>query len=448
MTTRIAVKGRPFDPGPAGWNAILPEMPVRPPVDGNCHADWLIVGAGFAGLSAARRLTQLRPKDRVAILEARRVGEGPAGRNSGFMIDVPHDLTSSDYGGALDADLRQIRQNRRAIDFAAAAVAEYGLPEESFARSGKINAAASERGLAHNEAFGRHLTALGEKFALLDATQMREMTGTDFFRGGLVSPGAAMLQPALYVRGLASGVERHGAVIFEDAPVVGLAREGPDWVATTPGGSLTAPRVILAVNGHAESFGFFRGRLMHVFTFASMTRALSEAEVRRLGGAPVWACTPADPMGTTVRRISGTGGARIVIRNTFTYEPDMVVSESRLRSTWKAHDSSFIARFPALSGVSMEYRWGGQLCISRNNVAAVKRLDDGLVSACCQNGLGTTKGTLAGIAAAEVAAECTSEEADELLREPLPRRLPPQPIADWGGNAYIRLNEFRAGIEK
>jgi len=58
-------------------------------------------------------------------------------------------------------------------------------------------------------------------------------------------------------------------------------------------------------NGHLNSFGFLRGRLLHVFTYASMTRALTPAEVRRLGGAPRWGLTPADPMGSTVRRISG-----------------------------------------------------------------------------------------------------------------------------------------------
>ena len=75
--------------------------------------------------------------------------------------------------------------------------------------------------------------------------------------------------------------------------------------------------MILAVNGHAESFGYFERRLMHVFTYASMTRALTVDEVARLGGAPIWGATPADPMGTTVRRISGVGGDRIVIRNRF-----------------------------------------------------------------------------------------------------------------------------------
>ena len=83
-----------------------------------------IVGGGFAGLSAARRLQQIDPRLEVVILDAARIAEGGTGRNSGFMIDLPHDLTSSDYAGAGEGHDRQLtRLNRHAIDFAAAAVA-------------------------------------------------------------------------------------------------------------------------------------------------------------------------------------------------------------------------------------------------------------------------------------------------------------------------------------
>ncbi|MGB5835603.1 MAG: hypothetical protein WBH14_01030 [Albidovulum sp.] len=154
--------------------------------------------------------------------------------------------------------------------------------------------------------------------------------------------------------------------------------------------------------------------------------------------------TPADPMGTTVRRISGTGGDRIIIRNRFTFDPSMAVSAARIARVGRDHDRAFALRFPMLAGIAMEYRWGGRLCLSRNNVQVIGQLDEGLYSACCQNGLGTAKGTLAGVLAAEMAMGIASPALERALAADRPTRLPPALIAQIGTNLHIRLGERRA----
>lgn len=443
----MKVRRLPSDPGPAGWNSLLPEAPSAHQLKDRVTADWLIVGAGFAGLAAARRLSQLRPEDKIFVLEATRVGSGPAGRNSGFMIDLPHDLASENYGGKLEADKVQTADNRLAIDFAAGMARDFDLPEEAFSRSGKINGAASEKGDTHNTEFGTHLKAMGEPFEMLGADAMREITGTTYYTSGLFTPGAAMIQPAMFVRAVAAGLVSNRVSLFENSPVTKLDKEGGAWVATTQKGKVTAPQVILAVNGHLESFGHLKGRLMHVFTYASMTRTLTRDETQKLGGVPVWGLTPADPLGTTVRRISGTGGDRIVIRNRFTYDPSMEVSDRRVETVGQDHDRAFIARFPMLKHVGMEYRWGGRLCLSYNSVQVVGELEPGLWSACCQNGLGTAKGTLAGMMAAEAATGNSSETLRRMQSQPAPQKLPPAPLARAGATARLRWGEWRAGRE-
>ncbi|MEM1351735.1 MAG: FAD-binding oxidoreductase, partial [Pseudomonadota bacterium] len=421
----MKVSRLPKDPGTAGWNALLPSAPPARPLREAVTADWVVIGAGFAGLSAARRLSQLRPQDHIVVLDAARVGSGPAGRNSGFMIDLPHDLASENYGGALQTDRVQIEDNRRAIDFASDMARSFNLPEEAFVKSGKISGSASEKGKKHNDDFASHLSRLNEPYEMLDAQQMRELTGTSYYSGGLFTPGAAMIQPAFFVRSLAMGVESNRVHVHEESPVIALEKAGRDWLARTPKGSVTAPSVILAVNGHLESFGYMTGRLMHVFTYASMTRRLTPEEVAQIGGAPVWGLTPADPMGTTVRRISGQGGDRIVVRNRFTFDPTMEVDARRIASVARDHDRAFAGRFPMLAGVEMEYRWGGRLCLSYNNVQVVRELEPGLWSACCQNGLGTAKGTLAGLLAVEAANGITSPALERMMSAPLPKKLPP-----------------------
>lgn len=436
----------PVDPGPAGWNEILPAADAAQELDERTTADFLVIGGGYAGLAATRRLAQLNPEARIVLLEAKRIGEGPAGRNSGFMIDLPHDLASDDYGGAVEADKAQTRANRAGIDFAGAMAEEFGLGEEAFARSGKINAAATDKGHQHNLDYAQHLTAMGEANEMLDAAQMRELTGTGYYQSGLYTPGTAMIQPAMFVRGVARGLRSNRVRIYENSPVTELKRNGA-WNATTPRGRVVAPKVILAVNGHANSFGYFKRQLLHVFTYASMTRALTADEVQKLGGQPRWGATPADPMGTTVRRISGTGGDRIVIRNRFTCDPSMEVSAARIARVGRDHDRAFAARFPMLTDVGMEYRWGGRLCLSWNSVPATGEVETGLFSACCQNGLGTAKGTMLGMVTADLAAGNHTDLLADVLSLDAPKRLPPLPFTFLGANAVMRWGERKAGRE-
>ena len=447
MTLKITVPPLPAEPGPAAWNALLPE-PAAPRVLAEKRtADWLVIGAGFAGLAAAKRLSQLRPDDTIVILEALRVAEGPAGRNSGFMIDLPHDLTSEDYGGALESDRAQTRANRAAIDFAQAMAEEAELSAEAFNRCGKINGAATNKGHQHNLDYAKHLENLGEAYQMLDAHAMRQLTGIEYYKSGLFTPGSAMIQPALYVRSLAEAIGSNRVTLYEHSPVRSLQRVDGTWEIQTEQGQVTAPKVILGVNGLINDFGFYQGRLMHFNTFGSMTRALTDDEVQALGGEANWHLTPADPMGTTVRRTFGTGGHRLVVRNRFSFDPNYAVPPSRFDNINRDHDRSFADRFPMLAGIEMEYRWGGRICLSPNNVGAFGEVEDGLFSACCQNALGTAKGTLVGMAAAEMATGNQSEYLDYLLKEPAPSRVPGGPFKSLGATAVIKWNEFRAGRE-
>jgi len=363
------------------------------------------------------------------------------------MIDLPHDLTSQDYGGAVETDRTAIADNRRAIAFAAGMARVFDLPKPAFDPCGKINGAATAKGHAHNLDYAKHLAALGEAHQMLSASQMQEVTGTSYYQSGLFTPGTVMLHPAAFVRGVAAGLVSNRVQVFENSPVTTLSRDG-HWEAATPNGRVRAHRVILAVNGHLESFGHLPQRLVHVHTYASLTRKLSPTEIARLGGRSSWSLTPADPLGTTVRRLTGPTGDRLLIRNRFTYDPDLAPRPGWQARIIRDHDRAFAARFPMLGEVEMAYRWGGRLCLSRNGVQVVQELEPGLYAACCQNGLGTTKGTLAGLLAAELACGVASPALDRALAADAPSRLPPAPVAKLGADLRLRWGEWRAGAEK
>ncbi len=445
--TRLQARRTPVHRGPAAWSAILPGQPAPMPLPGDQTVDVAIVGGGFAGLAAARRLREMEPALKVAVLEASRLAEGASGRNSGFMIDLPHELTSDDYAGHGD-DREMIALNRHAIAFARGAVQDYGIRADYFDPMGKVNGAASETADKLNRSYAEHLTSLGEPNERLDAKGMQELTGSRHYLSGLYTPGTVMLQPAGFVRGFGEGLRASGVGIWENTPVTAIERTGQGWTVTTARGRVTAGKVILANNGHLESFGFAENRLMHVFLYASMTVDLGAEALKALGGSPRWGVTPSDPMGTTMRRIdTALGGNRIVTRTCASFLPGMEASEAALRRTAAVHRQKFADRFPALKDVKQEYTWAGHLCLTRNAVSIARELEPGLYAATVCNGLGTARSTLTGIAAAELVLGQDTATTRHFAREAQPAKLPPKPFSTIGANVFLRFKEWRAGRE-
>jgi glycine/D-amino acid oxidase-like deaminating enzyme len=442
-----SVKRLPKVTGASGWNAILPTQTALPVFDMDTCADVVIVGGGFAGLSAARRFHQLDPKTKIILLEAGQFGEGSSGRNSGFMIDLPHDLASENYAGeALGADRAEIAMNRQAIAFGHDIADEFDMPREFFNPCGKINAAATSAGDQHNLDYAVHLARLGEESTHLSHDEMRALTGSPHYTSGLYTPGAVMIQPAGYVRMLSAGLSQQVG-IFENSPALGFTHEGNGWRVITPKGHISAGKILLTNNNHLESFGFFQRRLMHIFLYASMTAPMSDAQISRLGGDAQWGVTPADPMGTSVRRITGIGGDRILIRTGSAYRAGMETSTGAVARAGRVHDRKFAQRFPMLADLNMEHRWAGLLCLSKNGAPAFGELDKGVYAACCQNGLGIARGTLQGIGIAELVVNGGSDISAHFMAQPTPQKLPPEPLASIGANAYLKWKEWRSGAE-
>lgn len=441
---QLKCKLLPQDDGRCGWYEMLPPPPPATPLRGEVKADWVVLGAGLAGLAAARRLAELRPEADIVLLDARRVGFGAAGRNSGFMVDLPHDLNSHDYTGDRNQDLQQIRLNRGAIDYMREIVRRHGI-DCDWREQGKLHGAVEAHGERALEAFAKGLSGLGEPYRVLDAEEMRAVTGTGFYRAGLHAPGCVLVQPAALTRGLGETLPANVRLYEETA--VREIQVGKPHVLVTDGGRVTAPRLILANNAYAAQFGELglKGRILPVYTYGSLTRQLSPEELATLGGEESWGVIPADPMGTTVRRLAC---GRICIRNSFAYRPGVSAGAGHLKSALTAHRRSFERRFPMLAGVELEYTWGGALCLSRNGGVPFGELAPGVFSAVCQNGLGLTRGTIAGKLIAEHALGVESELLDIMLNQPKPVANPPEPLLGIGIRATLAWKEWQAGTER
>ena len=70
------------------WINDLPRRNNFKKITKNYKCDWLIIGAGYTGLSAARKLSELNPNQEIILVDAQLAGEGASGRNSGYLVDT------------------------------------------------------------------------------------------------------------------------------------------------------------------------------------------------------------------------------------------------------------------------------------------------------------------------------------------------------------------------
>lgn len=441
MSLDIHFSKLPRDQADCGWYETLPPPPPPAPLTGHQTADWVVLGGGFAGLAAARRLATLQPESRVVLVDAQLIGMGSAGRNSGFMIDLPHNLTSESYTGRAEEDRQTLLRNRAAIAFMRDIVKTHNI-DCDWSEQGKIHGSASARGMQMLSDFGRGLDAIGEPYTSLSAEDMCRITGSRYYSSGMHTPGTVLVQPAALVRGLARTMPDN-VQVHENSPVMRI-RPGRQIRLESPQGTLTTSGVILANNGYASQCKQLNGRLISVFTYGSMTRPLTAEEQEILGGDAAWGLIPADPVGTTVRRLRNN---RLLIRNTVTYNPDFAMRRSRMAAIRRRHEKSLRLRFPGLSKLKFEYTWGGALSLSRNSAPYFGRVMPGIFVAVCQNGLGVAGGTIAGKLIAEHACGDDNDLLRHLLAGPLPARNLPRPALDLGVRGAILWKEWRSGQE-
>lgn len=436
------IKNLPGDDNDCGWSNILPPSePHR--LSGSTESNWAIIGAGFTGLAAARQLALHFPEDKIFLLDAQRVADGSSGRNSGFLIDVPHDLSAPDYIGNLDTAHKDMALNRAAISYLRDIIKTEGI-ECHWRECGKIQGAVNAKGAKVLDAYRSGLDRLGTEYRMMNAETMERKLGTAYYRQGLFTPGTVLVQPAALVRGLARTLPTN-VQLCEQTPVTHV-EYGDIIKLQTPVGTIKTRNLLLTNNAFAKEFGFFTSNeLLPVFTYAGMTRQLTEKEQKVLGGDPYWGLIPADPFGTTVRR---TPDQRITIRNSFSFNPNGKSSE-KTRACIKKHIiSAFKARFPALANIEMQYVWGGAMCLSRNHAPYFGKLTTNVFGAGSHNGLGVTKGSISGKLLADHIAGKDSELLRYMLDKPKPISNLPRPVLDIGVNAALIYNQWLSGSER
>ena len=157
-----------LEPTHSGWYATLDNNKKSDSLSSHITCDYLIIGGGWTGLHAARRLGELSPDANIVLVDAGHIGNGSAGRCSGFAIDLAHNPKNKHFAEDKKANEDEFHVNSEGIAYMKNAVEELGI-DCDWDPSGKYHAAATVRGKVCLDEMSIALTQLGKEHRWISA---------------------------------------------------------------------------------------------------------------------------------------------------------------------------------------------------------------------------------------------------------------------------------------
>lgn len=364
------------------WYASASPAPKTTPLDGDRTVDVAIIGAGFTGCSAALHLAEQGVK--AIVLEAQDIGFGGSGRNAGLVnaglwLD-PDDVIKTigaDYGERLMAALS------KGPALVSEMIAKHGIVCDDV-RKGVIKAGHSAGGLAHLHEHARQWQRRGANIEVIDKKRIAELTGTNYYPGGIIDHRSYYIQPLSYARGLATAAVKAGATIHERTRVTGLESTGGKWKVKTATGTVTADRVILATNAYSDDlWPGMKQEIIPVGCYMYATEPLGENIRKTILPSlhPIYDTQPAMVF-TRYDRDN-----RLVVGSLGYLPPD---DPEKLRA-WPRRTLRYL--FPNLGDPKMSFKWAGTLGFTSDAIPRFHEPAPGLSMTLGYNGRGIAPGT-------------------------------------------------------
>jgi gamma-glutamylputrescine oxidase len=394
----------PFHPDfraePYWWDAAPPETTEAAPLP--AAVEMLIVGSGFAGLSAA--LEAARAGVSVAVLDGGALGGGASSR-SGGMISSGQKLVLTEALRGLPAakTAAALEDSQATFEFLKALVAREIL-DADLQLVGRFFGAFTPAHLAtlHRNA-GTLRVKTGISIRILSRAEQREEVGSDYFHGGFVVEDYGGLHPAKLNRALRQAARGAGAALHSHARVLGTERraDGRHRVRTSRG-EVVADHVLFATNGYTDTASpWLHRRIIPVMSYQIATEPLPPALMDRL--IPHRRMVTDSRKELTYARPS-PDGTRIL----FGCRPRAVQAEPealalRLRAR-------MLRIWPELGDYRITHAWGGFVGMTADRLPHIAE-QDGVMHAVGCNGNGVALMTYLGWHAAQLVLGRTNRRA-------------------------------------
>ena len=403
--------------------------------------DWLIIGAGYTGLSAARKLSELQPNKKIILIDAQLAGEGASGRNSGYLVD-----TTLNDGFTSNKELYNYKIKTDIYKLGIAAVKkfikEYQV-ECDWNESGKYFASSQKVDEKILINFAAILKKLGFDYNLFNRTDLKKKLGTSFYNLALYTKGGILLHPGKLVRAMIDTLPNN-IELYENSPLLEWKRNKDKIYCKFENNKILSKKIIFCTNGFLKSLGLKSNYNFPLTLTASMTRPLSIEEFNYIGKPKEWGVLPVRPMGATIRM---TSDKRILIRNTAEVRSPFQMSNNELKKRSVIQKLGIKKRFPILPDNIIDSSWSGIVSRTRNSSQIFEQVDKNVFVAGCYNGSGIGVGTLFGEQIAIKANNEHTKEIDIIQSRNKPTWLPPQPFLDIGIRSRLIYEKIRAKSE-
>ena len=181
-----------------GW---INDLPKRANIRSICkdeNCDFLIVGAGYTGLSAARQLSKINSNFKIIIIDAQLAGEGASGRNSGYLVDTTLNDSYS-FKRDIESYKKKINIYELGINTVKKFIKDYQVNCD-WNEAGKYFASSLIKDLNKLEKFKKILDELKFENQIFYENQLEKKLGTNFYKIGIYTKGGILLHPAKLVR--------------------------------------------------------------------------------------------------------------------------------------------------------------------------------------------------------------------------------------------------------
>ena len=418
-------------------NDLSPRLNINS-LNGNQNCDWLIIGAGYTGLSAARKLAKLHPDQKIILVDSQLAGEGASGRNSGYLVD-----TTLNDGFSSNKDLNNYKKKsdiyQLGIESVKKFIEEYQV-DCDWNEAGKYFASSKIADKKTLNNFADTLSKLGFEFKILDQYELKNKLGTNFYQIALYTPGGILLHPGKLVRAMIE-VLPSNIKLYENSKLLKWVKNKDSISCDFKNGKINSKKIIFCTNAFLRSLNIKKNYNFPITLTASMTRQLTEKEFNSIGSPKEWGVLPVRHLGATVRT---TRDRRILIRNTAEVHSPFGMKVSDLKKRVGIHQLGIKKRFPQLSDNLIDSSWSGVVSRTRNGSQIFEKIDSNIFVAGCYNGSGIGVGTLFGEQIAIKASNENTTEIQVIETRNKPTFLPPQPFLDIGVKSRLIYERLRA----